>query len=202
MTGEPGAGATGASGAPVAVPDDRHLVLVGLMGVGKSTVGAVLAGRLGRPFVDLDDVVCAAEGMPVNRIMGERGEDAFRSAESAALAAVLDGDPVVLATGGGAVLDPDNRALLAGPTAGRPAPLVVWLSAPVATLVDRVAPGGATRRPLLADGGAEVVLGRLAGERHALYGDVATVVVEAGEGTPREVADRVIEAVAGAVPVR
>jgi shikimate kinase len=181
---------------------DRHVVLVGLMGVGKSTVGPVLAARLGRVFVDLDEVVASAEGAPVAELITSRGESAFRRAESAALAAVLAGAPVVLATGGGAVLDAVNRRLLtAQPSDGAP-PVVVWLTAPVATLVDRVGPEAAARRPLLADGGAEQVLARLEGERATLYDEVATVVVDTAGASPPAVADRVLEAVSSSMAVR
>jgi shikimate kinase len=181
--------------APVERPlDDRHVVLVGLMGAGKSTVGPLLADRLGRSFIDLDDAVAAAEGVPVAELLTRFGELAFRRAESAALKDALDGQPVVLATGGGAVLHPDNRQLLTAGAPGGLPPVVVWLTAPVDTLVERVGPDAATRRPLLADGGTESVLTRLDDERRALYDEVATVTVDTAGATPDEVASWVLAA--------
>jgi shikimate kinase len=178
---------------PASPVADRHLVFVGLMGTGKTTVGAVVADRLGRTFVDLDDVVATREGRSVRQLLADDGGDAFRAAEAAALADVLASpDPLVVATGGGAVLDARSRRLLAA------SPLVVWLQAPTAVLVSRVAGEGAPDRPLLDDGPA-VVLERLGVERGPLYAEVADLSVDSASDDPAGVADSVLAAIAGGV---
>ena len=90
----------------------RTIVLVGLMGVGKSTVGRRLAARLGLPFADGDHVIEEAAGMTVSEIFATRGEVEFRAGEARVMKRLLEGPPIVLATGGGAVLNPDTRALM------------------------------------------------------------------------------------------
>jgi len=182
-----------AADGPAPTVAGRHLVLVGLMGSGKSTVGARVAERLGRRFVDLDDEVAVREGRSVRQLLGEGGGAAFRAAEAAALADVLAApEPLVLATGGGAVLDPASRRLLAG------APVVVWLQAPTAVLVARVSGSGVPDRPLL-DDGPEVVLDRLAVERRPLYAEVADLSVDSAADDPDGVAESVLAALAGGV---
>lgn len=179
-----------AGDAPVSSMADRHLVLVGLMGSGKSTVGAEVAERLGRRFVDLDDEVAVREGRTVRELLREDGGATFRAAEAAALAEVLAApEALVLATGGGAVLDAGSRRVLAG------SPVVVWLQAPTEVLVSRVARDGASDRPLLDDGPA-VVLDRLADERSPLYAEVADVRVDSSPDDPAGVADAVLAALA------
>lgn len=174
-----------------AVLDGRHLVLVGLMGSGKSTVGALVALELGRPFVDLDDEVARREGRGVRELLAAGAGAAFRAAETAALAELLAGsDPLVVATGGGAVLDESSRQLLSGD------PVVVWLQAPTATLVARVEHDGAADRPLL-DDGPEAVLARLATERGPLYAEVADVCVDSASDDPSGVAASVVAALVG-----
>jgi shikimate kinase len=149
------------------------VVLVGLMGSGKTTVGRRLATRLGLPFVDADEAVEAATGRTVAELFAERGEDGFRDAEAEVLAGLLDDrQPLVLAAGGGVVLREANRARLADD-----AVTVVWLDADPAFLASRIE--RKAHRPLLA--GAEPpreVLARLHRERAPLYREVADVVVE------------------------
>ena len=139
----------------------RHVVLVGLSGSGKSTVGRLLADRLGRRFVDTDDVIEAHAGKPIPRVFEEQGEATFRKIESAAVEEVLAGEPAVIATGGGAPVDQANRSKL---WAGN---LAVWLDAPVEVLVRRVGDAG-NGRPLLF-GDAAGRLARLRAEREAIY---------------------------------
>ena len=156
-----------------------------MMGTGKTTVGRLVAARLGRPFVDSDDQVEARTGRTVREIFEEDGEAAFRREESEALASALEaGEPAVVAAAGGVVLDPENRRRL------RDAGLVVWLRADPGLLVRRV--GGASHRPLLADDPAGV-LRRLADERAPLYAEVAAEVIDIDELGPDEVAARVVE---------
>lgn len=159
-------------GAQTPVHIGGHVVLVGLMGVGKSTVGPLLADALGRRFVDLDLEVERRSGCSVRQLVLDHGESEFRRLEAEALADVLgESGAVVLATGGGAVLNPASRQLL------RDVPVVIWLRASVDTLVDRVGAHGAAARPLLDDGPAQV-LARLAGERDGLYREVADVEID------------------------
>jgi shikimate kinase len=120
----------------------KHLILVGLMGAGKTTVGQRCAERLGRPFVDTDDVVTATVHMSVDEIFATAGEPQFRELERAAVADVCASPaPLVIACGGGAVLDPENRKQL------RAAGIVVWLQAAPDELAARV--GDGATRPLL-----------------------------------------------------
>lgn len=172
----------------------RHLVLVGLMGCGKTTVGAHLGVSLGRTFVDLDEAVATREGCSVRQLLAGGGGDRFRAAEAAVLAELLAGpEPLVIATGGGAVLDPASRRLLVS------GPVVVWLQAPTATLVDRVAHPSAPDRPLL-DEGPEVVLDRLARERGSLYAEVADLSIDSSTDDAAGVAASVLAALTAAAP--
>lgn len=148
----------------------RHVVLVGMMGVGKSTVGRALARALGRPFRDSDDEVVARTGRSVAELFAE-GEPAFREVEADVMADLLDDDePLVIAAAGGSVLARATRRRV------RDAGTVVWLSAPIDTLVDRTATG--THRPALADDPVGT-LARLSAERAALYEEVADLRVDA-----------------------
>ena len=167
------------------VAESRHLVLVGLMGAGKTTVGAACAARLGRPFVDTDDVVEANTGTSVAEVFATEGESRFRELERQAVAdACATPAPAVIACGGGAVVDPENRRRL------RRAGFVVWLQAPPATLMDRVGTG--TERPLL-HGGSTATLERLAVVRASAYEAVADALVDTDGRTVDEVIDAVLE---------
>jgi shikimate kinase len=161
--------------APDATPEahgsrpDRHVVLIGLMGVGKSTVGRRLAKELERPFADVDELVELAAGRAIPAIFRVDGEEAFRRLETEVLADLVDrADPLVVAAGGGAVSRPENRALLPGRAT------VVWLRASAAFLTRRTDPA---HRPLLAVDPAGT-LARLQAEREPLYAEVADVVVD------------------------
>ncbi|MGW8731286.1 shikimate kinase [Streptomyces sp. NPDC055808] len=160
------------------------VVLVGPMGSGKSTVGALLAERLGAPYRDTDADIVAAEGRPISDIFIEDGEPHFRALERAAVSAALAEHPGVLALGGGAVLDDDTRALLA------PHP-VVYLSMDVEEAVKRV--GLNTARPLLAVNPRRQWRELMDARRH-LYTEVARAVVATDERTPEEVAQAVLDA--------
>jgi shikimate kinase len=161
----------------------KHLVLIGLMGAGKSSVGSVCASRLARDFVDTDDVATALAGMSFDALWETGGEAWFRELEKQAVADVCASPvPLVIACGGGTVLDPDNRRAL------RAAGVVVWLRAPVDVLAARV--GDGSSRPLLA-GDPSAALSRLASAREAAYEASADVVVESDVSVD-EVADRVL----------
>jgi shikimate kinase len=148
----------------------KHLVLVGLMGAGKTTVGRRCAQLLERDFVDTDDVVVRLAGMPVPEFFAANGEPAFRALERQAVADVCASPaPLVIACGGGSVVDADNRRRLASTG------FVVWLRAPVTVLTERV--GGGADRPLLA-GDPRGNLTRLLALREPAYEAVADAVVD------------------------
>jgi shikimate kinase len=166
----------------MAAPVRVHVALVGLSGVGKSTVAPLLATRRGCVAVDLDRAVELRTGRTVAEVFAADGEEAFRDLESAELARALVGPPSVVATGGGVVLRPSNRALLAEHA------VVAWLRAEASELAVRVT-RSAQARPLLADDPAST-LRRLAAEREALYEQVADIVVDVSGLGPSDVADR------------
>jgi shikimate kinase len=165
------------------------MLLVGMMGAGKTSVGEVCARRLGRPFVDTDDLVEATTGASVADVFAVQSEARFRELERAAVAdACASPLPAVIACGGGAVLDPGNRHLIGS------AGFVVWLRASADVLAARVGGGVArARRPLLAPG-ALPTLERLAAARAAAYEAVADAAVDTDARTVDEVADAVLEA--------
>jgi shikimate kinase len=167
-----------------------HLVLVGLMGAGKTTVGRRCADALGRPFVDTDDVVVSLAGVPFDELWAREGEARFRELERDAVAQVCASpEPLVVATGGGAVVDPVNRRRL------RASGTVVWLRAPVPVLAARVGPGDG--RPLLA-GGAPGALARLESLRAAAYEAAAHIAVDTEALDVEQVAAAVVDAFRGA----
>jgi shikimate kinase len=165
----------------------QHLVLVGLMGVGKTTVGRRCAERLDREFVDTDDVVRAlAGGATVDEIFAAGGEPQFRELERAAVADVCASPaPLVIGCGGGTVVDADNRRRL------HDAGVVVWLRAEVAVLAGRV--GDGATRPLLA-GDPVGALTRLSAMREVAYDAASDVAVDTDDRSVDEVADAVLAA--------
>ncbi|MFF5636215.1 shikimate kinase [Streptomyces sp. NPDC012825] len=160
------------------------VVLVGPMGSGKSTVGALLAERLGAPYRDTDADIVAAEGREISDIFVEDGEEHFRALERAAVARAVAEHGGVLALGGGAVLDAGTRELLAGLP-------VAYLSMEVEEAVRRVGLGAA--RPLLAVNPRRRWRELMEARRH-LYTEVARAVVATDDRTPEEVADAVLSA--------
>jgi shikimate kinase len=162
----------------------KHLVLVGLMGAGKSSVGARCAQQLERAFVDTDDVVETLAGLPIAGIFAEGGEAEFRALERQAVADVCASPaPLVIACGGGAVVDTDNRRRV------RDTGYVVWLRAPVDVLAARLGDGAG--RPLLA-GDPRVALRRLAAAREAAYAAAADATVDTGDATIDEAVEQVL----------
>ena len=161
-----------------------RLVLVGPMGVGKSTVGRLLAERLDVGYRDTDDDIVAAEGREISEIFVDEGEQHFRALEKAAVATALTEHRGVLALGGGAVLDADTRALLA------PHP-VVYLSMDGEEAVRRT--GLNVARPLLAVNPRKQWRELMEARRH-LYEEVATAVVTTDGRTPEEVAQAALDA--------
>jgi shikimate kinase len=159
------------------------------MGTGKTTVGARLAARLGRPFIDTDALVETEAGASVADIFASRGEPAFRALERAAVARAAEAEtPSIVACGGGAAMDPENRRVL------REHGVVVWLDAPAAELAARTALAAGTR-PLLEGDDATATLRRLAAERHEAYAAVADTRIDTAGRDPEAVVDAVLEAV-------
>lgn len=160
------------------------LVLVGPMGVGKSTVGQLLAERLGVGYRDTDEDIVAAEGRTIAEIFVDEGEPAFRAIEKRAVHSALAEHEGVLALGGGAVLDAETRALLAGHR-------VVYLSMDVEEAVKRT--GLNVARPLLAVNPRKQWRELMEARRH-LYEEVATAVVATDGRTPEEVTQAALDA--------
>ena len=162
----------------------ERVLLVGMMGAGKTTVGLELSRRLGWPYLDSDAMVEAHTGKTVPELFEERGEAAFRAEESRVLAEAVTSDgPAVVSVAGGAVLDPDNRRRLAdGGT-------VVWLRADVQTLARRV--GAGKGRPLLTPD-PESALRRLYAQRRPIYEQVADVIVDVDHRSAGEVAEAIL----------
>ena len=146
-----------------AVWDGGPIVLVGLMGVGKSTVGRRLAQRLNLPFADADTEIETAAGMPIPEIFERFGEPYFRDGERRVIARLIDGSPKVIATGGGAFVQPETRALILEEATA------IWLDADLDVLVDRVRRRDS--RPLLKGRDPREVLADLARVRNPLYAE-------------------------------
>jgi len=164
---------------------DTHLLLVGMMGAGKTTVGRLVAEHLARPYRDSDALVEAATGHSVSELFATGGEATFRAAESAALRVAVEPPPAVISVAGGAVLDPANRTLL------ERSGTVVWLRARPETLAARV--GDGADRPLLAPDPPRT-LADLDALRRPLYAEIADAVVDVDELEPAQVADAVVRA--------
>jgi len=178
-------------GEPVA--QGRSIVLVGLMGAGKSAIGRRLAARLGLPFVDADAEIERAAGMSIPEIFAKLGEAAFRAGERKVIARLLAGPQIVLAMGGGAFMDPETRALVGA--RGRS----VWLKVDLPILVRRVA--GRNDRPLLAGGDPAAILADLARRRNPVYAE-ADVIVHCRDEAPEQTTSRVLNAILAYAPPR
>lgn len=161
------------------------MVLVGLMGVGKSTVGRRLAKRLGLSFVDSDAEIEDAAGYPAAEIFERFGESDFRDGERRLVARLIEGDVRVIATGGGAYVDPRTRKLL------NERAITVWLDAPVEILAERTS--RRDTRPLLRNGDPKGILERLAEERRPSYAE-AHIHVTSGGGAHKDVVDAIVRA--------
>lgn len=162
------------------------IVLIGPMGAGKTTVGGLVAARLGTSVRDTDQDVEAAQGRTISEIFVDDGEAAFRTLERAAVADALATHDGVLALGGGAVLDPGTRDLLVGHD-------VVFLRVGLSDAVKRVGLG--TARPLLL-GNVRGRIKTLLDERTPVYESVATLVVDTDGRTPEDVAEEIVSALA------
>jgi shikimate kinase len=171
----------------VAALESRSLVLVGMMGAGKSSIGRRLAARLNIPFVDADAEIEQAAGMTIADIFARHGEASFRSGEARVIARLLEGGPQVLATGGGAFMNPDTRALIGAKG------ISVWLKADYEILMRRIR--RRSDRPLLdTDNPAETVR-RLMEERYPVYG-LADLTVHSRDLPHDTIVDEILAAVA------
>ena len=183
--GEPEGGAD-----PAAAPSggrrlDRTIALVGMMGVGKSTVGRKLAESLGADFVDSDDEIEKAAGLSVQEIFDTHGEVEFRRGERRVIERLLNGPPIVLATGGGAYMDATTRALLKAKAT------TVWLRADLDLIWKRV--NRRDTRPLLKRENPRQVLADLMAARDPVYAE-ADIVVESGDGPASDAVKQIRDA--------
>jgi len=176
---------------PPKLPDSlfgRSIVLVGLMGAGKTSIGRRLAARLGLPFHDADAEIELAAGSSIAELFARFGEGEFRAGERRVIRRLLAGDPIVLATGGGAFMDPETRATM------RREAVSLWLRVPLPTLVRRVAQR--SHRPLLAGGDPGQILQNLMNIRHPIYAE-ADLVLDCGDESPDNTTARVVTALQG-----
>jgi shikimate kinase len=165
----------------------RSIVLIGLMGAGKTAVGRRLASRLELPFVDADAEIEVAAGQSIPEIFAEHGEAYFRQGERKVIARLLESAPQVLATGGGAYMNGDTRASI------KAHGISIWLKADLRVLMKRV--GRRDNRPLLAGGDPEAVMKKLMAERYPVYGE-ADLTVESRDVPHEVIVGAVIDALA------
>lgn len=156
---------------PVTGAGGRSIVLVGLMGAGKTKIGRLLAQRLEMRFADADDEIVEAAGCSIEEIFERYGETAFRDGERRVVARLLDGEPIVLATGGGAFIDPRTRTRI------KERGISIWLRAELDVLVHRTSRRGG--RPLLKNRDIKATLEKLMAERYPIYAE-ADIVIDSG----------------------
>jgi shikimate kinase len=173
------------------LPPVRSIVLIGLMGAGKTSIGRRLAKRFGIAFVDTDDEIVKAAGCSVEEIFTRYGEPAFRDCERRVIARLLAESPRVVATGGGAFLDPNTREHI------RARGVSVWLKAELDVLVRRTE--GRSGRPLLNTGDPRTILERLMAARYPLYA-LADITVETEDVPIERTVGKVAAAIAGYSP--
>lgn len=171
----------------------RSIVLVGLMGAGKTSIGRRLAARLGLPFRDADAEIEMAAGCSIPELFERFGEKEFRDGERRVIRRLLAGDPLVLATGGGAFMDPDTRAAV------RRDAVSVWMRAKLPTLLRRVS--GRTNRPLLNGKNPADVLESLMAVRHPVYAE-ADLIVDCSDEPPDTTTGKLLEALERWRPAR
>jgi shikimate kinase/3-dehydroquinate synthase len=180
----------------VALPEalaGRSIVLVGLMGAGKTSIGRRLAARLGLPFRDADAEIELAAGCTVPELFERYGEREFRDGERRVIRRLLSGDPLVLATGGGAFMDPETRETI------RAEGVSVWLRCKLPTLLRRVA--ARDNRPLLQNGDPGEILSRLMAVRDPVYAE-ADLVVDCADESPDTTTGHVLQTLQGWQPPR
>ena len=164
---------------------DRSIVLIGLMGAGKTAIGRRLAKQLGLPFIDADNEIERAAGQSISDIFGEHGEAYFRDGERKVIARLLDNGPQVLATGGGAYINSETRKSIAEKG------ISVWLKADLDVLLERV--GRRDNRPLLKTGDPKQVMRKLMNERYPIYGE-ADIAVQSRNVTHVTIVNEIMKA--------
>lgn len=187
---------TAAQSEVLPVPDSlrgQRIVLVGLMGAGKTSIGRRLAVRLGLPFLDADAEIELAAGCTIPELFARYGEAYFRDGEKKVIRRLLAGGPAVLAYGGGAFMDPDTRR------ATRERAVSVWLRCTLPTLLRRVA--SRENRPLLANQDHRATMARLMEQRYPVYAE-ADVTVDCGDEMPEITTSHVVDALASYAPPR
>jgi shikimate kinase len=167
----------------------RALVMVGMMGAGKSSVGRRLANRLGMPFIDADTEIERAANETISEIFEHHGEAYFRDGERRVIQRLLDGTPKVLATGGGAFVNPETRAAIVESGA-----ISIWLKADRDVLMSRVR--RRSNRPLLKTDNPEATMDRLIAERYPVYAE-ATIQVQSRDVAHDVVIEDILAALAG-----
>jgi shikimate kinase len=183
---EPMGGATDMQAVPAAGRIDRTIVMVGLMGAGKTSIGRRLAQRLGLPFVDADHEIESAAGCTIEEIFERYGEAAFRDGERKIIQRLLEQPPHVLATGGGAFIDPETRASI------KAAGISVWLKADLDVLTRRVS--RRSNRPLLKRGEPRDILAMLMEQRYPVYAE-ADICIDSLDAPAEMTVERVMEAI-------
>ena len=161
----------------------RTVALVGMMGAGKSSIGRRLATRLNVPFKDADTEIESAAGCSISEIFERYGEPAFRDGERKVIARLLGEPPHVMATGGGAFIDPDTRARM------KAGAVTIWLRAPIDVLLART--GRRDSRPLLKNGDPRETLARLLAERGPTYAE-ADYTLDSEDGPHAQSVDRIV----------
>ena len=179
------------TGLPPNFPQGHSLVLVGMMGVGKTTVGRRLAPYVGLPFVDVDAEIEKASGMLAGELFTAHGEKSFREGEARIMKRLLEGAPQVISTGGGAVINPDTRALI------RQHAVSIWIQADADTIVERATKRNT--RPLLAQGDPKVTIANLLRERHDFYAE-ADIHVESQPGPHAHTVHLIVDRLDAYVP--
>lgn len=164
---------------------DRTVALVGLMGAGKTTVGRRLAAALSLPFLDADAEIVSAAGQSIDEIFAQHGECEFRRGERNVIARLLQGPVHVLATGGGAFINPQTRALM------KQRAISIWLKAPIDVLMKRVEKRD--DRPLLKEDDPRAVMERLMADRYPIYAE-ADITIESAHGPHNAAVAAIIEA--------
>ena len=174
-----------AATSPETIKLTKPVVLVGLMGAGKSTIGRRLAGILGLPFIDSDQEIVEAAGCNISDIFEIYGEDIFRDLEKRVMLRLINSEPCVIATGGGAFIQPDIREAIAGKATS------IWLRADLEVLLERVS--RRDTRPLLRTGDKNTILSKLMEERYPIYAQ-ADITIDSNAGPHDTVVDDVVEA--------
>lgn len=171
----------------LASPSDKSIIMIGLMGAGKTSVGKRLADAMDLPFVDSDDEIADAAGCSIPVIFEKHGEPAFRDLEERVIERLLHGPRQVIATGGGAYMRPQTRARIeAGGT-------TVWLRAELDILVERTGRRGG--RPLLEQGNPREILQNLMDERYPVYAN-ADIIIDTGNDSHEVTVHQIIDALA------